>query len=101
MRAYRIAAVFLAIVALAGCSRSHDRQCQGWVEGDLIFVGPDEAGRIETLSVREGQKVETGTPLFSLDTELHLADVETVQAALTNARQDWERATKLFETSAG
>jgi len=97
----RIVAVFLAVVTLAGCSNSHDRQYQGWVEGDLIFVGPDEAGRLETLSIREGQKVETGAPLFSLDTELHLADVQTAEAALTNARQDWERATNLFETSAG
>ena len=31
---------------------------QGWVEADLIFVSPDEAGRIETLSVREGDTVE-------------------------------------------
>jgi len=101
MRAYRIAAVVLAIIAFAGCSRSHDPRYQGWVEGDLIFVGPDEAGRLDTLSIREGQKVETGTPLFSLDTELHLADVQTAEAAVTNARQDWERASKLFETSAG
>jgi HlyD family secretion protein len=38
---------------------------QGWVEAYFIFVSPDEAGRIETLSVREGDKVEPGTPLFA------------------------------------
>ena len=27
---------------------------QGWVEADFVFVGPDEAGRVETLDVREG-----------------------------------------------
>lgn len=101
MAANRIAAAVIALLALVGCSKSNDRQYQGWVEGDLIFVGPDEPGRIETLSVREGQNVKTGTPLFSLDTELYLADVETAQAALTNARQDYERAKQLFEKSSG
>jgi HlyD family secretion protein len=91
----------MAILALVGCSKSDDLRYQGWVEGDLLFIGPDEAGRLETLSIREGQKVETGTPLFSLDTELHLTDIETAEAALTNARQDWERAKTLFEKSSG
>ena len=40
---------------------------QGWVEADLIFVSPDEAGRVETLSVREGDAVEKGAPLFTVD----------------------------------
>ena len=38
---------------VAGC-----RHIQGWVEAELIFVGPDETGRIETLTVREGDQVE-------------------------------------------
>ena len=29
-------------------------QFQGWVEAYFIFVSPDEVGRVETLSVREG-----------------------------------------------
>ena len=44
---------------LAGCGNGKEPTYQGWVEADLIFVGPDEAGRIETLSVREGDQVET------------------------------------------
>ena len=43
------------------------RGYQGWVEADLIFVSPDEAGRVETLSVREGDTVEKGAPLFTVD----------------------------------
>ena len=35
-----------------------DADFQGWVEAELIFVGPDESGRIETLTVREGDQVE-------------------------------------------
>ena len=43
---------------------------QGWIEGDFVFVGPDETGRVETLSVREGDQVATGAPLFSVDADL-------------------------------
>ena len=49
---------------------------QGWVEADLIFVGPDEAGRLEWPNVREGDKVETGAPLFAVNPEMQQADVD-------------------------
>jgi HlyD family secretion protein len=47
-----ILAGFLALM-LAACSKSNDGAMQGWVEAELIFVSPDEQGRIETLKVRE------------------------------------------------
>ena len=94
-------AVTAAALALPSCNSSHDEKFQGWVEADLIFVSPDEAGRVETLSVREGQTVETGAPLFSVDTELQLADVEMARASLTNAKQAFDRAQSLLKTSAG
>ena len=43
---------------------------QGWVEADFVFVGPDEAGRVETLAVREGDTVAAGAPLFAVDADL-------------------------------
>ena len=30
---------------------------QGWVEANFVFIGPDETGRVEKLSVREGDAV--------------------------------------------
>jgi HlyD family secretion protein len=40
-------AAVLVLVApgLAGCSDQAPRTFQGWIEANLIFVGPDEAGR--------------------------------------------------------
>ena len=52
-RRFAIAAALLALTVLAGCKNSAPASYQGWIEANLIFVGPDEAGRIETLSVRE------------------------------------------------
>jgi ABC-type glutathione transport system ATPase component len=86
---------------LAACSQSEQRSFQGWVEADLIFVSPDEYGRVETLSVREGDAVEKGAPLFTVDPDLQQADVEMAKAALVNARQAFERAQTLLKTAAG
>ncbi|MBO0757382.1 MAG: efflux RND transporter periplasmic adaptor subunit, partial [Bradyrhizobiaceae bacterium] len=54
---------FAIVVMLTGCN-DHDPSYQGWIEANLVFVGPDEAGRVEELSVREGDHIEKGAPLF-------------------------------------
>jgi HlyD family secretion protein len=90
-----------ALLALAACAKSEDPGYQGWVEADLIFVSPDEAGRVETLSVREGDTIEKGAPLFTVDPDLQQADVEMAKASVTNATQAYERAVALLKTAAG
>jgi HlyD family secretion protein len=101
MIARRIAVIGALMLALAACSRPEEHGFQGWVEADLIFVSPDEVGRVETLSVREGDAVEKGMPLFTVDPDLQQADVEMAKAALVNARQAFERAQALLKTAAG
>ena len=98
----RILLAILALLApaLAGCDDKPPIY-QGWIEANLIFVGPDEAGRVETLNVREGDKVEAGAPLFTLDADLHRADLNMTMATLANARQAFERAQTLARTGAG
>jgi HlyD family secretion protein len=89
------------LLALAGCDKSKEPIFQGWVEAELIFVGPDEAGRIETLSVREGDHVERGALLFTVDPDLQLADVAMQEAAVKNAQISYDRAQQLAKTMAG
>ena len=60
-------------------------QFQGWVEAEMLFVSPDEVGRVETLSVREGDDVAAGAPLFALDADLQRAAVAENEAAVANA----------------
>jgi HlyD family secretion protein len=95
--ALALAAVFVA----AGCSESKEQAFQGWVEAELIFVSPDEPGRIETLSVREGDQVALRAPLFTLDSDLQQADVAMQEAQVKNAQQAYDRAQALIRTSAG
>jgi HlyD family secretion protein len=99
---HRPAALTLSLaLALAGCQAVDNQSFQGWVEADLIFVSPDETGRIEILSVREGDPVETGAPLFTVDADLQKADLQMQEAALKNAQQAYDRARDLLKTQAG
>lgn len=105
----RIAAVVavIAAIALAAGAYSYLRPAadrlafQGWVEAYLIFVSPDEAGRVEVLAVREGDAVETGAALFSLDADLQRAAVAENEAAVINARQTFDRARALLKKNVG
>jgi HlyD family secretion protein len=96
--------IILALAAalfLAACNDEKPPVFQGWMEANLIFVAPDEIGRIETLSVREGDSVAVHAPLFNLDADLQLADLQMQQASLTNAQQAYDRALALLKTNAG
>jgi HlyD family secretion protein len=94
-------ALVFAALALAGCNGAGDPGVQGWVEAEMLFVGPDDPGRVMTLSVREGDKVEVGMPLFSVDEDLQQADVNQITATLTNMQRTMERARDLLKTNAG
>jgi HlyD family secretion protein len=102
MSGLRLALGMLAAFALlVGCDKGKEPIFQGWVEAELIFVGPDEAGRIETLTVREGDQVERGALLFTVDPDLQLADVAMQEAAVKNAQLAFDRAQQLAKTQAG
>ena len=96
-----LSTIALASLALAGCSVTDTAGLQGWVEAEMLFVGPDDPGRVETLAVREGDKVEQGVPLFSVDDELQRADVAQITATVENMQRTMERARDLLKTNAG
>lgn len=95
-----LALVFVTL-ALAGCDNSDDRVLQGWVEAELIFVSPDEQGRVEALKVREGDHVKKGDLLFTVDDDLQKADVVVRNTAVVNAQQAFDRAKELLKSAAG
>jgi HlyD family secretion protein len=92
----------LALCLLAAaCGKSNEDIYQGWIEGDFIFVSPDEQGRIETMMVRQGDRVKTGQLMFTLDQELQAADLGVAEATLANTKQAFERAQALLKNQAG
>jgi HlyD family secretion protein len=95
-----VGALALAAV-LAGCNDKRDPGFQGWVEADMIFVSPDESGRVTRLNVREGDEVKVGQPLYSVDDDLQQADLNQNKATLANAQQTYDRAASLSRTGSG
>ncbi len=96
-----LSAMVLVSAALAGCDKVDNRQLQGWVEADLIFVSSDEQGRVETLKVREGDHVKQGDMLFTVDDDLQKSDVDVRKTTLINAQQTFDRAKQLLITKTG
>ena len=94
-------AVLLLAATLGGCNDKRDPGFQGWVEADMIFVSPDEFGRVTKLNVREGDEVKVGDPLYSVDDDMQQADLNQNKATLANAQQTYDRAASLSKTGAG
>jgi len=80
------ALVLTFALVLSACGNPNNGRMQGWIEGDFVFVGPDDAGRVETLAVREGDQVTAGAPLFAVDADLQQSDVNTTTAQVAEAR---------------
>src|SRR3981081_1925052 len=97
----RILAALALAAGLAGCNQRKDPGYQGWVEADMIFVSPDESGRVIRLDVREGDEVKQGAPLYSVDDDLQQADLNQNNATLANAQQTYDRAASLNKTGSG
>src|ERR1700712_880764 len=67
----------------------------------MIFVSPDEPGRVIKLNVREGDQVTEGKPLYSVDDDLQKADLNQNNATLANAQRTYDRAFSLTKTGSG
>src|SRR5947209_8438212 len=100
MTASILTALVLA-AGLAGCTDTRDPRFQGWVEADMIFVSPDETGRVTKLNVREGDEVKKGEQLYTVDDDLQQADLNQNKATLANAQQTYDRAASLSKTGSG
>ena len=101
MQRIALACCLAAGLSTGGCSKGSDDIYQGWIEGDFIFVSPDEQGRIETMMVRQGDQVKTGQLMFTLDQDLQAADLGVAEATLANAKQAFDRAQQLMKSGSG
>jgi HlyD family secretion protein len=63
-----IAAVATVLV-VAGCGPDGARPLQGYVEGEYVRVAAPFAGTLSELSVKRGDPVAAGAPLFALERE--------------------------------
>ncbi len=64
---------------------------------ESVMVQPEFPGRIERVHFEEGQRVEAGVPLFTLDASLVRAEVREWEANVAQARRETTRASELIE----
>lgn len=57
----------------------------GYMEADLVLVGSEQGGRVETLSVQEGDSVDKGAPIFTLESTEQEAEVAAARARVSEA----------------
>lgn len=79
-------------LALAACGQNGAQVFSGYVEGDLLFIGPEEAGRLTALAVREGDKVTAGEVLARVEEDLQQAEVRAAEAQMKQAQAQLENA---------
>jgi HlyD family secretion protein len=81
-----IAALAVGAALLAMRPPGRDPGFQGYVEGYLIFMAPEDGGRIETLGVEAGDEVAAGRFLFAVDPAVQEARVTEAKARLEQAQ---------------
>ncbi|MDE2414079.1 MAG: HlyD family efflux transporter periplasmic adaptor subunit [Comamonadaceae bacterium] len=80
-----VVALALAL-ALAGCQEHAASGWSGYAEGEYLYIAPALPGRITTLAVQAGQQVDSGAPLFTLDSEPERAQEAQARAKLAAAQ---------------
>ncbi len=58
----------------------------GYVEGDYVLLAPTEVAQVETVTVRRGDRVESGKPLVTLENDDAVIAVARAEAALAQAQ---------------
>ena len=95
-----IAALLLGACSLLDGDSSEDGlTASGFIAADTIRVAPEISGKIVSIAVAEGDKVQAGDELFRLDDEVVFAQIEQAQAAVDLADVSLEAANAQLATA--
>ena len=64
---------------------------------EAVTVSSEIPGRLKEIHFQEGQPVEKGAPLFTLDDSVYRAHLADAEAKLKLAEQTHQRASQLFK----
>ncbi len=97
----KIMILLLVSLLLAGCgpAESTALQASGQIEATEIAVAPELSGRVVDVSVAEGDSVEKGDPLLTLDDSLLQAQKRTLEAGLDSANANVRSAQVALEVA--
>lgn len=79
---------------LLACSPAPDSGWSGYAEGEHVYVAAPIGGRLDQLSVRAGERVRQGMPLFALDAQAELAASAEAKARLQASQAQADNTAK-------
>jgi HlyD family secretion protein len=86
--------LWAAVLLLPGCRHKDTNRVQGYAEGEFVYVASPYAGQLEKLSVKRGQQVKTGDPLFTLESGSEQAARDQAARQLGQAQATLDDARK-------
>lgn len=94
LRLFGMGAAIAMMCATAGCGGSASDRLQGYIEGAFVYVASPLAGALEKLHVQRGAQVNSGDPLFALESIAEKAARDEAERRLIQARATLEDARK-------
>jgi len=91
------------LISMAGCGRPPVPMWQGYIEGEFVYVASPLAGRLDSLAVQKGDRVDAGTRLFSIERASETASRDQASAQLGEAEArlaDLEKGSRPTEIAA-
>ena len=73
------------LLPLVGCQPATKR-LPGYVEADYVRVASPQSGRLESLAVTEGDQLDAGQPLFTLEAEPELSNLAAAKSRLQQSQ---------------
>lgn len=77
-----------ACLVLAGCPDHSDYEVQGYIDAEFTYIASSVSGHLISLNVTRGQAVAVGDPLFQLDPQPEIADLNKTKAQVETAQQN-------------
>ncbi|SOE98199.1 HlyD family secretion protein [Burkholderia sp. OK233] len=91
MNRFPCAVLFVLQAALLSACSHHDAGTyQGYVEGEFVYLGSSQSGKLTQLSVARGQTAGANAPLFSLESDDETHALVQAQQQLAAARAQLE-----------
>jgi HlyD family secretion protein len=84
--AARLATVVAVCSALGACSQHAGNTWQGYVEGEFVYLGSTQSGKLTQLQVARGDQVNADAPVFALESVDETAALQQAQQQLAAAR---------------
>ncbi len=81
----RVVLILAAALTLSGCGDQVTNKFPGYMEADLVLVGSEQKGRVLTQLVEEGDHVQKDQPLFTLESEAQVAEVDAARSRVSEA----------------